>query len=207
MACVSLIGALALAGCSTSTITHGSPTVAPGSSLERTLSAQDQASLDAQLAGWASRLGLTNPPKVDRIRLVSQAETPQTQIACLTAAGFPATLSDDGEGWAADVPAGQSDAYHLVAYTCQAQYPTDPAQDDSRITDAQKHIAYTYLTQTLVACLAEHGHKITGIPSEETFLGAWDTGAWNPYTQVPDAPNSLMQACPMNTPPDLLWGS
>ncbi|MFI2753870.1 hypothetical protein ACGIF2_10590 [Cellulomonas sp. P22] len=138
---------------------------------------------------------------------MSQADTAQTQIDCLTAAGFPATLTEDGQGWRVETPAGQKEAYGLAAYTCAAEYPTDPAQDDSRITEAQKKIAYTYLTDTLVACLADHGYDITGIPAEATFLGTWDTARWNPYNQLPATPSNLLRDCPPNTPSDLMWGS
>lgn len=207
MGCLVLVGAWVLAGCSAEAKPE-EVAVSPGAmSLDRELSDRDQADLDASLAERAVLLNITNPPQIDRIRLVSQAETPQTQIDCLTAAGYPATLSDDGQGWQVEIPAGQAGAHGLAAYTCAAQYPTDPAQDDSRITEDQKKIAYTYVTETLVACLADHGHEITGIPAEETFLGTWDTGRWDPYDQVPEALSDLLRACPPNVPPALLWGS
>ena len=58
--------------------------------------------------------------------------------------------------------------------------------------------ARTYLTDTLVACPADHRYDITDIPTEETFLGSWDTARSNPYNQLPAVPSRIEQDCPPN---------
>lgn len=203
---VGIVGVLLVAGCSPG-VPEDEEQAPAGTSVDRTLSPEDEADLDAWLAERAALFSVADPPQVERIRLVSMADTAPTQIDCLTAAGFPAALSEDGQGWEVEIPPGQNESYGLVAYTCAAEYPTDPAQDDSRITDAQKKVAYAYLTDTLVTCLADHGFDVTDIPSEETFLGSWDTRRWNPYDQLQGVPATVQETCPANTPPDLLWGS
>lgn len=176
-------------------------------SAPRTLSAEDQQAIQAQLASFAQRLGLTNPPKVAIVRVVPMSEVTPAMIKCLTSAGFPATLTADGEGWSVQYNHDQEDAYRLAAYTCAAQYPGDPAQTASRMTREQKLIAFHYLTVTLVGCLKDHGYAVTNIPSEQVFLDSWDTAPWNPYMQLPvSASTALQGTCEPNTPPKLLWG-
>lgn len=199
-----LVVALA-AGCQRPTASDaGSPVLSP---TPRALSAEDQRDIDAQLASYAERIGLSNPPKVALIRIVPVSEVTQAMIACLNAAGFPATVTEDGEGWLATYSGQQRDAFHLASYTCTAQYPANPAQADSRMTRDQKLIVYHYLTVTLVNCLESHDHTATGIPTEQVFLDTWGTARWNPYLQFPaGVMNSLQKECEPNTPPQLIWG-
>ncbi|MFI2752565.1 hypothetical protein ACGIF2_03920 [Cellulomonas sp. P22] len=144
------------------------------------------------------------------MRVVSVADYFSTQVTCLHDEGFGgATLNAGGSGVEIELAgAEQLDAYNLATYTCRAKYPKDPAQDESRMTREQKLIAYDYVTTSLVECLTEHGYTIRDIPSQETFLASWDTGAWNPYTQLADVatPEDVLRACPQDTPPELIWG-
>lgn len=212
-AAVAISVVLMLTGCASS-----GDVPKPATTGARSLSPQDEADLDAQLASAAEASQLTDIPAVERVRIVSQADAPQTQVDCLTAAGYPATLTGDGQGWSVELT-GASDAYNLAAYTCLAQYPTDPAQSWSRVTEDQKRIAYNYLSVTLVQCLTDQGFTTGSVPTEEAFLATWDTALWNPYTDVHPAEEVLVdgrfpleaweavwKACPMNTPPGLIWG-
>lgn len=185
------------------------PAAVPHSS-SQTLSAEDQSDIEATLAQTATDLGITDPPQVDVVRVVPAADYFSTQVTCLHDQGFDgATLSAGGSGVEIElVGAGQLDAYNLATYTCRAKYPKDPAQDESRMTREQKLTAYDYLTKRLVECLTERGYTIRDIPSQETFLASWDTGAWNPYAQLANVatPEDVLLACPQDTPPELIWG-
>jgi len=45
----------------------------------------------------ASSFGVAEPPEVALVRVVTQADYPQTQIDCLAAAGFSVKLTPDGQ--------------------------------------------------------------------------------------------------------------
>jgi len=204
MAVTALVSLVVLAACSTSPTTDPSTTAAG-----RTLSAQELADIDAALAQAAENFGLTDPPQVDIVRVVSAADYPSTQVECLHDHGYTsATLTSDGTGVAVKSSADQTGAYQQAVYTCMASYPVDPAQDDVGMTREEKLVAYHYLTERLVECLADRGYTTTGMPTEESFLASWDSNRWNPYEQVPRAAwtDELLRDCPPNTPPEILWG-
>lgn len=202
-----VIGLGLLAACSVAP--EQPPDDSTASATTVTLSAQDRASIDATLAQAAENLGLVDPPATVLVRVVPTSEYGSTQVSCLHEKGFAsASLTADGSGVMVELPGGdQLDAYNLASYTCMAMYPKDPAQDESRMTRDQKHVVYQYVTQTLVECLEGEGYTIRGIPSEETFLATWDTGVWNPYAQLAavGTPDSVLRACPQDTPPELIW--
>lgn len=207
--CTFLLTALASVGVVAACATTPAPSPTPASA-ERTLSPQDKDDIAAALAQAAENTGLTNPPQVDLIRVVPAAEYASTQVACLHDKGFAnVSLTADGTGVTVELPGGdQVDAYNVATYTCMAQYPRDPAQDESRMTRDQRLIVYTYVSQTLVECLKNKGYTIGAIPSEESFLATWDSGAWNPYAELGsvDTPDDVLRACPRDTPPELIWG-
>lgn len=177
----------------------------------RSLGADDRSAINAHLAQTAEAMGLKDPPQVAIVRVVPAAEFLATKVACLHDHGFAdAAVNVDGTGVEIELPGGaQLDAYNLAAYTCEAEYPRDPAQDDSRMTRDQKIVAYRYLAQTLVACLAEHGFTVHDVPTQETFLAGWqDTAPWNPYEQITVAvPDDVRAACHQDPPADLIWGA
>lgn len=211
-AAVVLIVAGLAAGCSpTNEAPTDATTGASAPGLGRTLDETDQAALDDWLAGQAEVNGITDPPHVDMVRLVSAADFPSTQVTCLHDAGFPGvSLTGDGTTFGVELPSSdQAAVFNLAVYTCAAKYPRDPAQDRSRWTSEQKHTDYVYLTTTLVDCLTEQGFTITDIPSEETFLATWATNPWSPYAQVTAAGGGgeeLSRTCPPDTPLELIWG-
>jgi len=115
-----------------------------------------------------------------------------------------------GQGTEAELSADQADAYSLAAYTCAVQYPILSDQRGT-LTEAQKALAYEYLTVDLVDCLERAGFEISDIPSRESFIAAYDSGAWNPYMQIQSTIsaaewNTLAGECVPNTPPEVLYG-
>lgn len=214
---VSTLAAIALAvlmsGCQQGTSDGATSAATPSQTQaeQPTLTAEDRDAIAEDLAEIASLNGITDPPDIDIVRVVSQAEWPQTFADCMTAAGFPTKLY--GQGTVTDIPAGQEDASNLANYTCWAKYPVDPQQNMENFTDEQKTIIYQYLTQTLVTCLEEQGHTVDDVPSEEVFMDQFtSTPPWNPYLQIYETVTSqaeteaLTAACPPNTPPELIYG-
>lgn len=166
----------------------------------------------ADLEQYAADNGVTNPPEVEIVRVVSLADWPQTYAQCLTQAGFPSTSSGDG-GVSTDIPAGQDEAADLASYECHAKYPVDPSQNGRNLTDLQKEQVYEYLTATLVDCLEERGYQVNQIPSRDVFMSGFDESPpWNPYTEIfagnvgAGEGDELQSECPPNTPPELLYG-
>ena len=100
---------------------------------------------------------------------------------------------------------GQMDALMLAVFTCEAQYPQDPAQSTEKLTDDQLRIAYHYLSVTLVDCMAKQNLTVTTTPSEKTFIATWRSKPWNPYDEFPTASPVVMETCPANTPTELIW--
>lgn len=214
-AVVALLGAAP--GCSAADEPAGAPSGTSTPSQEEgrgpggTLSAEDRDAIATRLAQVAEVNGVTDPPPIDMVRVVSAVDFARTQVACLHDAGFSAvTLSDDGTGFSVEFPDdSQADAFGLAVYTCEAKFVRDPAQDESRWTREQKLVDYAYLTGTLVDCLTEQGFTIRDIPSEEVFLETWDHDRWNPYEQLAAAGGwgrEVDRACPANTPLELIWG-
>lgn len=164
-----------------------------------------------ELTQIADSYGIVDPPLVGLVRYVSQSESAMTRAACLTAAGFPATVTGDGTGWQAETTAEQADALGLAEYTCAAQYPVDPDQMGP-LSDDQKQVVARYLLESLPACLEDRGFSVADVPSRATFVAGFDTTPpWNPYTDLlpllgAQEGEDLMGACPPNTPPDQLYG-
>ncbi|MGY4643928.1 hypothetical protein [Cellulomonas sp. URHB0016] len=208
---VGFLTAAGVAACSGNSAPTSGPASSPASSPASavTLDAETRSAVEADLAVIAKKLGLVDPPLVGVVRLVSTDEWPSTQVDCLKAEGFTdVRLTADGTGVDSSYGDDQEDDFRLATYTCDARYPLDPAQDESRMTDEQKLVAYRYLTVTLVDCLAQHGETHVGTPpSEQAFLASWNGVRWNPYMEIPEPSADLLGACPPNPPADLLWGS
>ena len=196
-----VVVAVCVGACSEQPPAPASPTSAP------VLDNATRAAVDDRLAEIAQSIGLVDPPEIEPIRIVSTTDWPTTQVDCLSQAGFDVALTADATGIESDVAESQQDAFRLATYTCAAKYPIDPAQDESRLSDEQKLVAYDYLTVTLVECLSKEGFAVTDIPTPETFLATWDSARWNPYFQLTGATEELMTTCLPNPPAALLWGS
>jgi hypothetical protein len=208
---VATLVATVLTSCSAPAATPTDTPVASADSLS-SLSAADRQAIDEQLASAAEQAGLSDPPDVAIIHLISQSEWPQTMVDCQQAAGFDAQLTPDGQGVMVENTAEQASAHALAEYTCAASYPIKPSQR-AELTAGQKEVVYAYLTSTLVECLADYGHAVTGIPSKATFLGQFESSPpWNPYEQIYSVGLSLAELdtlesnCAPNTPPDLIYG-
>jgi len=166
-------------------------------------------SIDDQLATVAEAWGIDQPPDVAQVRVVRAAESPGVQAECLTESGFPSEVTPDGTGYSISSTSGSDESLALAVYTCAAMYPIDPTQTGA-LTEAQKELAYRYLSEDLVSCLGSNGYVISEIPSRQTFIETYDTGAWNPYAELisrgESPPEDLFAECPANPPLSLIYG-
>ncbi len=78
-------------------------------------------SVAEQQAALAADFGITDPPAVPVIELVTPEQRGSLVEACLAERGY--TLTD---GWYA-VPDAQTAAFDLANYVCMASYPIDPS--------------------------------------------------------------------------------
>jgi hypothetical protein len=78
-------------------------------------------SVEEQRAEWAEVLGITDPPDVPVVALVTPEEKEALVTACLAERGYRL----NGESYA--IPDAEIDAFHLAEYICMASYPIDPS--------------------------------------------------------------------------------
>lgn len=209
---VAVVAVLSLASCSSDRDEPTPPdrgTAAPSATTGEQ-GAVDESAVDAYLAQIADMYGIVNPPEVERVRVVSIQDQASVVAACLQDQGFNATANADGS-WEVETTSAQATSLDMAEYTCVAQYPLDPEQTRP-LTSDQKDVVADYLLVTLVQCLEAEGHPVDDVPSRETFLAGYtDSPPWNPYNELlPVLSNAelatLEAACPINTPPDLLYG-
>jgi hypothetical protein len=176
------------------------------------LTADEQATVEANLAEWAETYGISDPPDVEIVRFVSSSEWSATMVNCLQRQGYDAQLGNGGS-FQVEFGPGQAEAGDLDQYECAAQYPVRPDQTGP-LNDEQKDATFQYLTVDLVECLAAEGYETTDVPSEATFMDGFDQSPpWNPYAQIYSSSitredlQALESACPVNTPAEVLYGS
>mgnify|MGYP001085546073 CR=1 FL=1 len=193
--CASL---LLLAGCATApqpTPTHelGDP--------------DTSAYLESNAKALAESYGISNPPTVSPVRLITLDEWAPTQITCLSEEGYDASFTPDGQGiqYPKFTEPALTDALNLAIYTCEVRYPVSPRYMQP-LSHAQLERLYDYRSGELVKCLANEGVEISSPPpSKEVFVES--NGDWSPYaefTPTDEQIRDLPKQCPQ-TPADL-WG-
>ena len=159
---------------------------------------------------WATYYGLTDPPDVDVVRFVLPEEQQAAQDSCLETRGFQV----DGPG-TLTYPPEQEDAATLAQFTCRMEYPVKP-EYAAPWQDEQIRIQYAWTRDFVIPCLTEHGHQITGLPSEDVFVRSWTTDPFLPFAQVTIEAtsdefnaewNELEEACPQMAPSSVIWDS
>ncbi|MGY1745987.1 hypothetical protein [Blastococcus sp. SYSU D00695] len=91
-------------------------------------------SVEEQLATLAADLGITDPPDVPVLRLVTPEQSEALVESCLAEHGYPLTEGSH------EVPNAEVGDFDLARYICLASYPIDPSYvggpvDEDRITD------------------------------------------------------------------------
>lgn len=166
---------------------------------------------DDYVSGKQMLSGLTSWPEVERIRFISQEESPQVQAQCLTEAGFPATVENDGTSYTVHTAEGQEEAFALASYICDLEYPTDLRYAQA-LTRTQIRVVYAYYRDQLVPCLQARGLEVSPLPSEETFVEgtASGTNPWSPHDDLPLSSldtDAMNKDCPPMPSSELLYGS
>ena len=142
---------------------------------------------DSQMADRAEMLGISDPPEVSPVRVVTREEFLQVQQKCLAEEGFTTELDPDGDGLAVTLADGQGEAYFLADYVCQGRYPLHEVYTRD-VTEAQLRTYFEWNTGELATCMAGLGYAVPDPPSFEVFTAAYGAGRgmWMPFDDVPD---------------------
>jgi hypothetical protein len=81
--------------------------------------------LDARAAAIARSLMIDDPPMVEPVRILAEADWAATEVDCIHHLGFEATATPDGRG-ISFTPADEEDvvAFRRAFYVCEVRYPT-----------------------------------------------------------------------------------
>lgn len=183
----------------------------PGQTDEQNGDTAGVASHKDTLRQFAEAFGIEDPPEVEPIRVVDQAERGQVMSECLTEAGFPVTLEPDGSVGMEFASPDQTAAYDLAMYVCMAQYPLDPRLS-GELTDAQLTIYYDWLLENPVACMLERGHPVADPPTPETFIANYRArgevsffAEGLPPGQEADIMSDVLENCEIEPPLEVLF--
>ena len=147
-------------------------------------------------------------PVVDRVRFVDPSEYGVVFSACMTEAGFAASVTADNGLQFEPIPDEQAEAQTVALYACRAKYPTHP-RFLRAFTEEQLQYLYRYSSDTVIPCLEDRGIAVPELPSESIFKQNYGgDGAWFPYQNALAMPvdelNTLMEQCP--AVPEQIWG-
>jgi hypothetical protein len=173
-----LLGVVSMTGCDTA-----------GQSSPRT-DINTEAYLQSNSRALATQLGITNPPDVALIRLVTLDDWDEIQRACLQDEGFDVEETVDGQGvhYPPIEDLALAASLNLSIYTCEVKYPLDQKYTVP-LTDGQLRDLYEYRSQGLVSCLDKEGYEV--------FVQTG--GSWSPYEDisVPDEDlKRIFESCP-----------
>ncbi|PPF22271.1 hypothetical protein [Rathayibacter rathayi] len=206
-----IIGAVALTAVAcTSALPKPTPELAPTSTETRDgdIDEATQAYLKETSAALAAQLGIVDPPPVTPVRLITLNEYADTQLTCLTDAGFDVTLTADGQGlvYPKIDDEGLQQAFDRAVYVCELEYPTQRKYMEPLSTAALEQL-YDYRSGELVRCLADRGFgSASEAPSKTVFVDSG--GVWSPYKglSIPESDAAqVYDECPQT--PDSLYGS
>lgn len=151
---------------------------------------------------WLSNYwqGEGDPPKpLPVIREVTREESGEAQRVCMEEQGW-IDVSKDPEVTEIHVPEGQTQAYEVAWYQCNAQYPWAPKYYQP-YNDKQLRALYDHSVGDLTACIKEQGHTVPDPPSFEKFVADYRNQSpdrWDAYGAVPAAKvNEVGKVCPM----------
>lgn len=144
-------------------------------------------------------------------------EQEKKQAECITEAGFKAKALQTGGLSFGQYPESQQRAFQLAGYTCQMQFPFDPALARDW-TPEQIGLVYDYWNEYMIPCLKDHGYTtdVSKRPSRESFVqnffaedGAgreWFPVDLQPYLENEGGHEDVLEACPALPPSDALYG-
>ncbi|HSN44579.1 MAG TPA: hypothetical protein VLR88_11065 [Propionibacteriaceae bacterium] len=133
----------------------------------------------------------------DLVRWIYPEQIGSTIVPCLNDKGFLVTANASGTGYSGNISGGQDTAAALAQWQCTAMYSMDP-RVTIPATSAQMGVAYDYVVEFLVPCLAKQGYTDVEVPSREVFL------ANDGY--IADFPKGDEALCPFNPPVNAVLG-
>lgn len=169
------------------------------------------------LARYVEQSSIEDAPEVPDVIAWGQGreENGQQTASCLQDAGFPA-FAQPGGGiiFEPGIPESQVEASDLAWFTCEAQYPLDPAYAQEW-TEDQLGLVYDYWDQYYIPCMQAQGHAIdtSGQPTREAYIAAfhtvdriswWPTDAFHALPLETQA--TLFETCPPYPPDEAMYG-
>ncbi|WP_157519089.1 hypothetical protein [Modestobacter sp. Leaf380] len=177
----------------------------PDSPAQHDSADDDSVSIEQQQQELAAGFGISDPPPVEVIRLVTPEDRQQLVADCLLEQGFDtAEIIDSG------LPSDQVAAYNLAEYVCAASYPINP-DFMGAYTDRQISIQYDWTVDSVIPCLRAEGYTISDPPSREVFIETYTTDPFYPFAELFDLQlsnaewNALEVRCPQIAPTNLLF--
>lgn len=179
-------------------------------------SSSDLQARNLYLDSVATESGITDPPEVDLVRFVDEAEWAEVHIECMTSSGFPVAFLSDGEGIdASAVPEAQrldGGPFQIAKYICEAKYTLNPAAS-AQLNESQLGHLYDWYVSESVPCLEAHDVTVAAPPSKQTFIQTYfSSEGWYPYASVDTETisdelwSSLNAACPQSPENGVLSG-
>lgn len=165
------------------------------------------------LEQFAAMAEIEDPPEVEPIRVVTQTEWAQVRVECLTEAGFPVYLDQDGAVGMDFASPDQIPAYDRAVYVCMAQYPID-SRHSKVLTDAQLEIYYDWLLENPVACMRDRGHPVAEPPTFPTFIANYRASGellffadGLPPGQEAEIMSDVLEHCEIEPPLEVLFAN
>lgn len=177
------------------------PTLSPGA-----LGPALESARDARWEGLSARFPEAQRPDTVLVRVVAPQEWAAVQAECLQGLGFDVIATSDNGLMPQSIPLEQQEGLEVAMYTCDAQYPTDPAASLPLTKDELSYI-YDYFTDVLTPCLEAAGVEVPEPSSRSLFIETYTSGdAWDPYLNVSGTKGvvweKINKTCPQ-TPPGL----
>lgn len=185
---IATVIAMTLSGC---TPTPTEPPVRVSKLSDTTKAALTKTKLDESWNAVQGQYPGLKRPELKVVRYVDLQEWPKAKADCLTEAGFPSVVSDDG-GVSSSVSGAQASAIAIADFQCESMYPLDPTFDVP-LNTSQLRFLYHYFTKTLTPCLERAGYTVPSAPSLASFEDAYDSAkSWTPYSTVSTSDNGNM---------------
>lgn len=192
---------LTLTACTSSSNTpaHSSHASAAAGTDVNHLDAGTRAYLADNATALAKQLGISDPPAVKPVKLVTLDEWASAQISCLKGAGYDVSETSDGQGihYPRITDPALSKSLNLAIYTCEVKYPTQQKYM-APLSPTQLKSLYEYRVGPLSKCLSKLGYHSSSTPPSETVF-VQDGGMWSPYDGMGISQNDVkrvFKACP-----------
>ncbi|OFS72220.1 hypothetical protein HMPREF3167_08190 [Trueperella sp. HMSC08B05] len=144
-------------------------------------------------------------------------EQEKKMAECMTDAGFSAKALQTGGLSYGKYPELQERAFQLAGYTCQMQFPFDPALARDWSAE-QVGLVYDYWNEYMIPCLEGYGYAtdVSKRPSRESYVQnffaedgsgrEWFPTDLQPALEAEGGHDDVLEACPALPASDMLYG-